>query len=607
MVFPLKYGQTLPNPTSGRTFRFRGRNSNPPEGVVPEITKFKLVALTLQEADARINEFDYQGWTGVTDAGTFEPFLVSYYFMYPNTWSGYDPSLNTTDNGRANYVYFETDDDDENTTLGNPINPWRPWWPKSSARNTFYGLDANGNPSDLPQFERYHGYGGPSSTYQYYSPDLRNQVLQIQDEEEQRYVILKIYDAWLKKSHSAASPKGVSLVVPSTVNYDFIDGSGQDQKYVRYQYTDPSKYVRASAVQPYASGNSIVTPICKTDGTSTTSSYFGLGSSTLPTGLHEQFRTAGTTTSGTGDNVPGITAADYPAASVGDFVQAAWQNIDQLVTSAYVGAAAPDASQLGPIYYQSNGVVQRMSNAEMLETFIKPVISLMTGAYTEDLTWASTDEGENWTPYVISSSISAADDWSRSTYPVYVDYYASGFPVAGYPLGAGTISANAGNFTTWTTTLNTYYLYSKRRVKTLLQTNPVYAATTPETFVTIDDSGVTQARTLDYMITNVFLPLLEWALVSYSNYRVRYVIEKREGTGSVITSTATRDNLTYNLKNGLITPSRLVTLGSVMRDQQRDSTYTKQIARSGDDYRSQQQPTGTVGQTKYYFLEQVRY
>lgn len=506
MVSPLLYDEGLPNVATGTTYQFRGFSVQ-----FPDIIKSNLRRLTVAEADANINNWDYGSWTVIRNIGTFANYQVDGTTGVPVNSGG--------------YIFFETDDDVD------PITPWRPWWPKGStvdrARNTYYGLNASGQGNPLDEFQYYAGNFIENESDTYYTSEVRNQVFKESSSDLKKYFIIKLYDNWLRASKSTSNPHGVSLHVPSQTRY-ISDGTGNSQTYYQAGYTSYSS--PGSNRTPYYSGSALVTPICKTDGTSTTSS-----ASYSNTGFYDNFKTPGDL----GSKTQSTTLTAWPAIQpLNDFITI-YHTVDQYQTSSYVGASQPSVSdsQL-PMYMVNNNTMQRMSVSQVLSDFVLPAIQLMTGQ-ASSAGFPTSDNGYSWLPYTISASTSVGGYARVSSDPIFRDYrsnsslYDDNFAALatvnyqGYSFkwtNQQLLSSYLNNYTTptaisWVDSISAYYLHRKRQAYSVGN----YSAGTDSPFVVLNGSTF-EPLSLDTFLSDVLTPLFEWAMVNYSGYRVRYVM-----------------------------------------------------------------------------------
>lgn len=568
MVSPLLYGEGLPNLATGETYQFRGFSIQ-----YEDIIKSNLVRLTVAEANAGISNWDLGSWS-------------------ISTFNGYGVDGTT---GRSvssgGYIFFETDDGT------NPVTPWRPWWPKASARNTYYGLNASGQGNPLDEFEYFAGNFYPVESDKYYTSDVRNQVFKPSADNDnlRKWLILSLYNSWLLAQKSTSNPCGVSLHVPSQSRYA-VDSIGMAQAYIQYGYTSYSTPNNNTA--PYSVGNALVTPICKTDGTSSSSpSYNVYGVGDWFYTPSELYRYVGAP----------VVWGENP---INQFVTF-FHTIDQYQTSAYVGASAPDIydSQL-PLYMANNNTMQRMSVSQILSEYVLPAIDLMCGnPNTAGL--AGNDRGAGWEPYTVSTSSSVSGYTRVSSEPIFTDYRATDYYTT---LIAGTTPHLVPEFNKYFSLVTAYELqssyfpdgsepttsgtggsavtnwYLHRKSFSITYALDFDLRDDDGPFVTLQDSTF-QPYSMNDFIQYVLRPLFEWAMVNYSGYRVRYVITP--------STRALADSLNLNVDRQL---------GSTMVNTSLDTIsgiYT--INTTNNDYRTQVFPTGSSTDRNYYGLNIVRY
>lgn len=575
MVSPLLYDEGLPNVATGTTYQFRGFSVQ-----FPDIIKSNLRRLTVAEANAGISNWNFGSWTTIPSIGTFANYQVDGLTGRPVSSGG--------------YIFFETDDG------ANPVTPWKPWWPKASAPNTYYGLNASGQGNPLDEFEYFAGNFIPSESDQYYTSDIRNQVFKESTSDIKKYFIIKLYDNWCRASKSVSNPHGVSLHVPGQGRYA-IDSTGPQQIYIQYGYTSYSSPTGNTA--PYYYSNALVTPICKTDGTSATSSYVSNYSAVgdwwyTPSELTRFVRSS---------------VGTWPIPNPISYFVTYFHTIDQYQTSSYVGAPAPSISENSlPLYMVNNSTMQRMSVSQLLSEYVLPAIDLMCGR-PSSAGFPSSDSGYDWLPYTISTSTSVSGYSLMSGSPIFTDYRSTGYfdslratttaypstylhgytfyPYTSAPLQYNYFSDGSTPLGTGlSTTVQNYYLHTKGRAYSAGN----YSPGTNSPFVVLNGSTM-QPLTVDQFLSNVLTPLFEWAMVNYGGYRVRYVM-------SPIRSLANQRGLQVDTQLGT---TMINTSLNTIQGLYNYGPLTTGLA--ANDYRMQLFPTGGATNRDYYSLNLVRY
>ena len=209
------------------------------------------------------------------------------------------------------------------------------------------------------------------------------------------------------------------------------------------------------------------------------------------------------------------------------------------MTQTTSGHSQPSTNTSFPVYYDSgSSSIIAMTEADMLDTFVKPAIDLLVSG-TESANTAGT--------YTITTSSSAASNYTAvSSDAVFVDTRAdtSAYTSGGIP---ETLDQP--------TTITSYYLHRRNA-----------ASTTPSVFpVLIDGSNNLQSMSSSTIDSVLGAWLRYWAAASDDGYKITYTMATSGGN----------------------------TRGTAMVDTRLNGSGNYQTRQVGDDYRSQEFPNGS--------------
>mgnify|MGYP001162833632 FL=1 len=228
-------------------------------------------------------------------------------------------------------------------------------------------------------------------------------------------------------------------------------------------------------------------------------------------------------------------------------VTVAYDRVGQTHTTS--GHNQPSGVKAHPVYYDSSsGSIIAMTEADMLDTFVKPAIDLLVSG-TESSSTAGT--------YTITDSASAAANYTvvDGSNPVFTDTRAdtSAYSADGIP---ETLDQP--------TTVTNYYLHRRNA-----------SANTPSAMpVLIDGSDNLQEMSNSTIDTELGSWLRYWAAASDDGYKVTYTMATSGGT----------------------------TRGTAMVDTRLDGSGNYQTRQVGDDYRAQEFPNGSNSTITTYNL-----
>jgi len=209
------------------------------------------------------------------------------------------------------------------------------------------------------------------------------------------------------------------------------------------------------------------------------------------------------------------------------------------MTQTTSGHSQPSTNTSFPVYYDSSGgAIIAMTEADMLDTFVKPAIDLLVSG-TESANTAGT--------YTITTSATAASNYTAvSSDAVFVDTRAdtSAYTSGGIP---ETLDQP--------TTITSYYLHRRNA-----------ASTTPSVFpIIIDGSNELQSMSSSTIDSVLGAWLRYWAAASDDGYKITYTMATSGGN----------------------------TRGTAMVDTRLNGSGNYQTRQVGDDYRSQEFPNGS--------------
>ena len=228
-------------------------------------------------------------------------------------------------------------------------------------------------------------------------------------------------------------------------------------------------------------------------------------------------------------------------------VTVSYDRVGQTYTTS--GHNQPTGTTAFPCYYDSSsGSILAMTEADMLDTFVKPAIDLLVSG-TESNNTAGT--------YTITDSSSAATNYTvvDGSNPVFVDTRAdtSAYSADGIPETLDQPS-----------TITNYYLHRRNAV----------ASTPSKMPVLIDGSNNLQAMSNTTVDSELGSWLRYWAAASDDGYKIVYTMATSGGN----------------------------TRGTAMVDTRLDGAGNYQTRQVGDDYRSQEFPNGSAGTITTYNL-----
>ena len=237
--------------------------------------------------------------------------------------------------------------------------------------------------------------------------------------------------------------------------------------------------------------------------------------------------------------------SSHQTAGALDTVTTNYDKISQ--TKASVSVTGDTNNILFPVYYDSgSGSVQAMSEADFVDTFIKPAIDRLTAA-------TEANAGDYGGTFTIDTGTSLANHTLVSATAVFADTRANTGSFTAAQIGT------AGSYQDHPTTVNSYYLHKRNAVDN------------------------TPSRNLLY-IDNTDKHLNEYAEATIEGYLAEYI--RKLAVDDVV---AADHNIDYNI-NGSGNQR-----GSAMTDTKLNGSGTQSnLFVNGNDYRSQRFPNGSA-------------
>lgn len=576
------------------TYTFSGVKS----GVT--LTQIKLLRLTPQQAVDLWQNGEINKGAGGTSYATAMATRMSTEAT-ARVWSiNMDSTVNGTSNG---WIFVKTSDNEGNEL----VNGWELWWPKESATYSFYDLNASAAANSQLTFDRW-----PGNFTVVENDDIPSSLVAIQDfqetnENNRKYQVYALYDAWLKSRGSNPldgeknTVSGVELVV-HPVRYTFYTDQtgGQPDYYAELGYrSDETKEQAVGSAGGTAfllglqygllglklsNGDWSHGMLTRTLG-SREIYYLKLGyqwgvindpadtTRTNAFSLKEHRIIAGAQQTSETDYLFPSTTSEYNLTTQFNFRATVDQWIDKEYHSRSVtGSSLMPADNLIPLYWDGTSL-KRMSYADIVDTFIVPTLQTMIGD-------GFADQTEDFKPYTVSASSSISN-----YYPGKVIYYDTRIDRDQYQFNLSPTLYNEKPFGYLTTggneetrdqpiTINTYRLFTKNRciAATTYSNNSVE-------YMAFDAASNSIVGVTNSQLATALVPLLNYHMCNDAEYSIRYSITN---SGS---STKTEPTTSYYNSS--------ISCGTVMQDTSfNEDTAGLVIGFYGgvDDYRTQVMP-----------------
>lgn len=509
-------------------------------------------------------------------------------------------NMDTTVNGTSNgWIFVKTSDSEGNELAGG----WELWWPKESATYSYYDLNASAAANTALTFDRW-----PGNFTAVENDDIPSSLVAIQDfqetsEDNRKYQVYALYDAWLKSRGSDPldgeknTISGVELVVhPRRYSYYTDQGGGNADYFAELGYRSDETELQAVGAADYTK---FITGLIETlIGINTTNwntgmktrvlgsreiYYLKLGyqwgvindpadSRTCQFWLKDNRIIAGARQKSETDYIFPSTSSEYNLTTQFNFRATLDQWIDKEYHSRSVtGSSLMPADNLIPLYWDGTSL-KRMSYADIVDTFIVPTLQTMIGD-------GFADQTEDFKPYTVSTSSSISN-----YYPGKVIYYDTRIDRDQYQFNLSPttykdktfgylIYEGAAEARDQPVTVKTYRLFTKNKcvaVTTKSQNSVEYMA-----FDAASNSivGVTNSQ-----LAEALVPLLNYHMCNDETYSIRYSLTNSGISRSTIYPTE------YNSS---------VSLGTTMQDTSfNEDTAGLVVGFYGgtDDYRTQVMP-----------------
>jgi len=510
-------------------------------------------------------------------------------------------NMDTTVNGTSNgWIFVKTSDNQGNEL----VNGWELWWPKESATHSYYDLNAASAANAALAFDRWPGNFTVVENDDILSPLVAIQDFQETGEDNRKYQVYALYDAWLKSRGSDPldgeknTISGVELVVHPVRHTFYTDNQGGNADLFmelgyRSDETKEAAVLSGPVNTDFTLGLAYALIGLQTNSWSRSMKTRVLGSREIyylklgyqwgvindPTDartnqfmLKDNRVIAGEQRISATDYIFPATSSEYNLTTQFNFRATLDQWIDRSYRDRSVtGSSLMPADNLIPLYWDGTSL-KRMSYADIVDTFIVPTLQTMKGD-------GFADQTEDFKPYTVSTSTSISNYYPGK--PIYFDsridkdqyqftlspdqYKGNDF---GYLLTVGAEETRDQPIT-----ITTYRLFTKNncRAATTQSSNSVEYMAFDATSNSI--VGVTNSQ-----LATALLPLLNFHMCSDGAYSIRYSM-----TNSAIANSEPDTSL-YNSS---------ISLGSVMQDTSfNEDTAGLVIGYYGgtDDYRTQVMP-----------------
>jgi hypothetical protein len=559
------------------------------------LTQIKLLRLTPQQAvDLWSNGEINKGIGGSSYTTTMNTRMSTE--ANARQWSiNMDTTVNGTSNG---WIFVKTSDNQGNEL----VDGWELWWPKESATYSYYDLNASAAANTALSFDRW-----PGNFTAVENDDIPSSLVAIQDfqetsEDNRKYQVYALYDAWLKSRGSDPldgeknTVSGVELVVhPVRHTYYTDQGGGYPDYYVELGYRSDESGIAAVGAPSYAKFvNGLIETILginsewnkgmKTRVLGSREIYYlklgyqwGVINDPADSGTNRFFLKdnriiAGARRTSTTDYIFPSTSSEYNLTTQFNFRATLDQWIDKEYHSRSVtGSSLMPADNLIPLYWDGTSL-KRMSYADIVDTFIVPTLQTMLGN-------GFADQTEDFKPYTVSTSSSISN-----YYPGKAIYYDTRIDRDQYQFNLSPTLYNGKPFGYLTTdgaaeardqpvTVKTYRLFTK---------NKCVAATTKSQnsveYMAFDAASNSIVGVTNSQLAAALVPLLNYHMCNDETYSIRYSLTNSGISGSTINSTE------YNSS---------ISLGTTMQDTSfNEDTAGLVVGFYGgtDDYRTQVMP-----------------
>lgn len=561
---PLKSLGVFKSLASGDVYRFFGNDGG------DELDIYGLRRYTVAQAEALISSGDLASvqvqWRGVNMDG--DPAVDPLNALASSDVAG------TGETGYEGYIFVITED-----ANGNEVD-WEAWWPKRQKPETYYVLPESFGGGTLSYSQLLVLYREGQFPGNFFLDTARTTYwtskaddIQLQEEPNAGWYIAALVNKWMEetptnRTGNTKAVQGVELQfgVANTTN-SFSAGTAQgdiaDIEYLSYTGTKSmaSRTTWYDTGTSYAEGGAYIMNIQSgygiTDPGDTFANWRGTtdagNQGVYQTGFVESFWDAGQYNSYSGPvSYPVNTSTNIDLRTTGIYVLEQWIGKSG-------GESYPNEDDR-PLFY-NNGSMQRMSQADMDDTFIKPAIIMFMGGAQPD-GWTGSVQ-----PYIITTS-SRASGYTRmggNAFPLYRDYVAN---------EASYLAGNPPETKGQTTRVNTYYLFKQNGLNMASYESRKYI------YYKFDSSTNSMVAIDPDDLVNFLYPRFLYYMRTQQNYRLRY-------------SFRINGNLTTTWKP--TTYRSIYLLGQTIQDSRLDNvTRTLRYYKAGeDDYRYQYVPTSS--------------